>query len=92
MPRLHSSARGSLIVAVEVSIPTDLTDEQLKTVRELVAQRGQEDELHSQEDEEQNKQDESQPESESEPEPHHTNNPFRRPLGKKKRPRKGQRK
>ena len=92
MPRLHSSARGSLIVAVEVSIPTDLTDEQLKTVRELVAQRGQEDELHSQEDDEQNKQDESQPESESEPEPHHTNNPFRRPLGKKKRPRKGQRK
>lgn len=39
MPRLHSSARGNLIVAVEVSIPTALTDEQLTLVHELMAQR-----------------------------------------------------
>lgn len=39
MPRLHSSARGNLIVAVEVSIPTALTDEQLTLVHKLMVQR-----------------------------------------------------
>lgn len=44
MPRLNSKARGSLIAVVQITIPTDLTAEQIEAVRRIADERELEDE------------------------------------------------
>ncbi len=41
MPRLGSNARGRLIVAVQVTVPTDLDDDQLEALQQIKYQRDQ---------------------------------------------------
>ncbi|WP_028264209.1 molecular chaperone DnaJ [Atopobium fossor] len=82
MPRLHSSARGNLIIAVEVSVPVDLTDEQVQLVRSLLEQQKSQAKEAVQVDDD----------SDDEMDMDTATSAFRRPFGKKKRPRKGHRK
>lgn len=47
MPRQGTSARGNLIVLIDVRVPTDLTPEQVELVEDMVRERADLERLES---------------------------------------------
>jgi molecular chaperone DnaJ len=74
MPRLGSTARGRLVAVMQVTVPTDLTNDQVEALHQIQWQRSEAGDAHASDAE---KDDAQAKKSRTKPKPKARKNPFR---------------